>query len=527
MATRASIEVTFEQAAGGIGEIADNLGLWASRTAELLQVLEASHHQGVLELAAALEPHNTALSPELTARAQSGIEACEADGFDFADTDNDLAYVLYWMHNLPPEFNEAIQANSFLRAIWPAVIAAAPLPIVSAADIAAVQKASALPGIVLASSDGTVLGTNTYEQFDRGWLWTIVNRYLNWKDGTADFIARPKPFTPIQLSPRADTGTTGTVKIAIIGDWGTGTYPASSEGNGQQAAEVLTTANSLNPDYIIHLGDTYYAGTGANRPPAGEEKANMVDLWAKLTTGFPADRFFTLNSNHEMYGGAYGLYEDALNTPMFAAQGGTTYFSLEYKNWLIGALDSAFYSPSVTYLKGGLGPMHEDPHQYEFLRDFGAYATAQGMTTMLMTHHNPITTFADGLFGTLWDDVTGKGGITPDYWYWGHIHLAAVYSDNAPIWKQLNLTTPPKARCVGHSAIPVATPWGFSQPQHADAATWWASTPKNPPVDHSNLIAQLALRIKNGFGMITLTDGDILEEIYDQNSTTPVWCSST
>ena len=525
MATQSSIKATFKRAASGISEIADNLDLWADRTAELLQVLEASHHQGVLDLAAAIEPHNIGLSAQLSERAEAGIKGCQADGFDFADTDNDLAYCLYWMHNLPVEFNEAIQANTFLHAIWPAVVAAAPKPIISAADIAAVQTANQLPGIVLASSDGTVLGTNTYEQFDRGWLWTIVNRYLNWKDGTADFRVRPKPFAPIPLSPRSDTGTTGVVKIAIIGDWGTGTYPASTEGNGQQAAEVLKTANSLNPDYIIHLGDTYYAGTGANRPPAGEEKANMVDLWAQLTNGFPAGRFFTLNSNHEMYGGAYGLYNDALDKPMFAAQGGTTYFALEYKNWLIGALDSAFYSPSVTYLKGGLGIMHEDQFQYQFLLDFGKYAAAGGMTTMLMSHHNPITTFADGLFGTLWDDVTGSGGITPDYWYWGHIHLAAVYSDKAPIWQQLNLTTPPKARCVGHSAIPVATPWGFSQPQHAGAATWWAATPKNPPTDNSNVIAQFAERIKNGFGMITLTDGGILEEIYDQDSTTPVWTS--
>lgn len=525
MATRASIEAAFKQAASGINELAGELDLWASRTSQLLQVLEASHHQGVLELASALEPHNAELSAQLSERAQTGIQACEADGFDFADTDNDLAYCLYWMHNLPSEFSEAIQENTFLRAVWPAVVAAAPPAIISATDIVAVQEANAQPGIVLATADGTVLGTHKYEQLDIGWLWTIVNRYLNWKDGTADFRVRPKPFTPIQLSPRVDTGTPGKVKIAIIGDWGTGTYPASSEGNGQQAAEVLTTANSLNPDYILHLGDTYYAGTAANRPPAGEEKANLVDLWAKLTAGFPEGRFFTLNSNHEMYGGAYGLYADALDQPMFAAQGGTTYFALEYKNWLIGALDSAFYSPSVTYLKGGLGPMHKDPHQYEFLIDFGAYAKAGGMTTMLMSHHNPITTFADGLFGTLWDDVTGKGDITPDYWYWGHIHLAAVYSDKAPIWNQLNLTKPPKARCVGHSAIPVATPWGFSQPRHADAATWWATTPKHPPVDHSDLLAQLALRVKNGFGMITLSGGGILEEIYDQDSTVPVWTS--
>ncbi len=523
MATRSSIEAAFKQAASSVSEIADDLDLWANRIAALLQVLEASHHQGVLDLAAAIKPHDAGLAAGLAERAQAGLAVCADDGFDFADTDNDLAFCLYWIHNLPPEFDEAINAHKFLKVLWPAFVTATPAPVISGADLTALRNVVQQNNLVLATSDGTVLGTHKYEQIDSGWLWTVVNRILNWL-GVADFRARDD-FSPIPLSPRPDTGTDGVVKIAIIGDWGTGTYPASPEGDGQQAADVLKTAASLNPDYIIHLGDTYYAGTAANRPPAGEENANMVNLWAQLTAGFPTGRFFTLNSNHEMYGGAYGIYTDALDTPMFAAQGGTTYFALEYKNWLIGAIDSAYYSPSITYLKGGLGDTGKDPHQYQFLQDFSAYADAGGMTTMLMSHHNPITTFADGLFGTLWDDVTGSGGITPDYWYWGHIHLAAVYSDTAPIWQQLNLTTPPKARCVGHSAIPVATPWGFSQPEHTGAATWWAATPKNPPTDNNNVIAQLAERIKNGFGMITLSDGGILEEIYDQDSTTPVWTS--
>lgn len=511
-----------EAAQAGDFDIGD-VDSWAGRIAPLLQLLEASHHQGVLDLSAALTPHDPDMAASLAARTYEAV-GVTAGEFDMADTDNDLAFCLYWMHDLPPDVMEAIRAHAFLKQLWPLVMAAAPEPVITAAEMQAITGLAAKQKLVLATEDGTVLGTHKYEQLDPGWLWAPVNRILNWWQGPAKF-RHASEFAPIALSPRTDTGTEGTVKVAIIGDWGTGTYAPSAEGDGQQAAEVLKTANSLNPDYIIHLGDTYYAGTGSSRPPANEERDNLTTLWASLTPGFPKDRFFTLNSNHEMYGGAYGLYAQALDQPLFAAQGGVTYFALQFKNWLLGGIDSAYYSDSITYLKGGLGKPDKHDPQYGFLQDFKAYADAGGMTTLLMSHHNPITTFADGLFGSLWDDVTGTGTLTPDYWYWGHIHLGAVYADDAPIWQQLGISGKIKARCVGHSAIPVATPWGFSEPEHADAASWWAATPKNPPVDTDKFPVQRAARIKNGFAMITLSEGSIVEAIYDEGSTTPVWTS--
>ncbi len=523
MTTRTELAANFVAAAGTANMEIAGLSEWADRIATLMHTLIASHKQGVLDLAAALAAHDKELANKLTTAAAE--VTATASGDDYVDMDNDLAFCLYWMHNPPQAIEDAINAHPLLSRLWTLMAKTAPQPAITAADIKAIESLNA-SGIVLATSDGTVLGTHKYEQLDTGWLWTIVNRILNWIEGPAKF--RTNSFNPIALSPRNDTGTEGQVKIAIIGDWGTGTYPASPEGDGQQAADVLRTANSLNPDYIIHLGDTYYAGTNASRPPANEEKNNMVDLWQQLTPGFPADRFFTLNSNHEMYGGTYGLYEQALDLPMFAPQNGATYFALAYKNWLIGGIDSAYYSDSVTYLKGGMGTPAQDP-QYDFLQSFAAHAKTNNMTTLLMSHHNPITTFADGLFGSLWDDVTGTGTLTPDYWYWGHIHLAAVYKNDAPIWNQLNLVGQVKARCVGHSAIPVATPWGFSETGNASAAEWWAATPKSASAAQQAQkppLVEFAERIKNGFAMLTLSDGGILEEMYDQGSTTPTWSSA-
>jgi len=52
-------------------------------------------------------------------------------------------------------------------------------------------------------------------------------------------------------------------------------------------------------DYIVHLGDVYYAGTEL-APPPGEEMQHFLQMWPAM----PPGRSFTLNSNREMYGGA-------------------------------------------------------------------------------------------------------------------------------------------------------------------------------------------------------------------------------
>ncbi|XLM19336.1 metallophosphoesterase, partial [Chromobacterium piscinae] len=63
---------------------------------------------------------------------------------------------------------------------------------------------------------------------------------------------------------------------------------------------------------------------------------------------------FTLNSNHEMYSGAFGYFQElGLRFPL---QQGTSYFSLRNHNWLILGLDTAYWSDKYKlYMDGALG----------------------------------------------------------------------------------------------------------------------------------------------------------------------------
>jgi len=128
---------------------------------------------------------------------------------------------------------------------------------------------------------------------------------------------------PIPLS-----GSPTALTLTMAGYWGSGAW--NDPGKTYPAKTVLEQMVETRPDFMVHLGDVYYAGT-----PAGlgldpnEEKRYFIDLWQPGSRGALA-----LNSNHEMYSGANGLFE-ALDSPLFEAQKGATYFAIEIENWLV------------------------------------------------------------------------------------------------------------------------------------------------------------------------------------------------
>jgi hypothetical protein len=92
-------------------------------------------------------------------------------------------------------------------------------------------------------------------------------------------------------------------------------------------------------------------------------------------------------------------------------------------------------------------------------------------------------------------------GLTPDYWYWGHVHLGLVYGEQSAVTKATKGIT--KVRCVGHSAIPFGNPWGLSV--GGKIIDYIANT----PIPGTNMAM-------NGLAMLTLKqDGGIKEEFFD------------
>src|SRR5262249_29963830 len=143
--------------------------------------------------------------------------------------------------------------------------------------------------------EGSLIGIGKYEQLDPGWVTTLIY-YLALKLG----VRTVSSLATFGTTPATVTAQGAPVTVARRGDWGTGSW---EDGVLQSpAVEVMSQVAKLSPDYTIHLGDVYYAGT-AGLLGSNEEVANFVDLWAG---GSKAS--FMLNSNHEMYSGAQGYF---------------------------------------------------------------------------------------------------------------------------------------------------------------------------------------------------------------------------
>jgi len=145
-------------------------------------------------------------------------------------------------------------------------------------------------------------------------------------------------------------GTNGEIRIALAGDWGTGT---------DEAAKVADEIVACGPHYSIHLGDVYYVGDPT------EVGANFLDIpnprfpykpckWPQGTEGA-----FALNGNHEMYARGFGYFD--LILPALGLRGsprgqGASYFCLENDDWRIIALDTGYNSVGVPILEQFIQP---------------------------------------------------------------------------------------------------------------------------------------------------------------------------
>lgn len=386
--------------------------------------------------------------------------------------------ILFWLNNPPPDYTEIV---AIIVKILTAIEGAPPpASEITPSEFDKIVEQAKTTGIV--APDGTIYGEEKYEQLDPLWVLAVLF-FLYYQVGPGEihaFGTTPQVFD----LPEQDGGIT----IAIVGDWGTGKY----DSDGGPAIAVMADVVSLKPDYIVHLGDVYYAGT------TWEESENFVDLWPKA---YASGQSFTLNSNHEMYDGANGYFETALGSGApFAHQKNTSYFALTYGDWVVLGLDSAYYAaPDMFYMQGGLGGSNGAQATW-VQSNFGG---RQGKNVIVLTHHDGLDYTGENLESPLWAEVVGAvGGDGPAYWYWGHIHNGIVYTDKSEAGSAV------KVRCVGHGAIPFGTAWGL-EPLPNPRVHYFAHT----PIDGS-------VKVRNGFATITLTsDGGMTEKFYETTGT--------
>ena len=333
-------------------------------------------------------------------------------------------------------------------------------------------------------SDGQVyFGGVDYDSTDPKWAYCI----WAWEETgpTAPFVDNP---AVLQIPD--------STSLAILGDWG---------GNNAPAQQVATAARAQNAEYFVHLGDVYYAGTNEDGWIESDyQTKNFLDVWPG-----PAGKSFNLNSNHDMYAHANGLFKTALASPIFSAQRGCSYFALFNSGFRFVGLDTAYFDKDqggTGFMKGNLNSAQE-----QFIHDQAGAAAQANQTLILFSHHNGLS--IDGeTKEQLWDQVTAQ--LTPlagkqVIWYWGHEHLAAVYAPQTAG----NVTILP--RCCGHGCIP----WGIpSELQNSSQVQWFEQQVLGPGSNYF---------VTNGFATLEINGSSIKESFFGQSGGSPHWSSSS
>lgn len=312
------------------------------------------------------------------------------------------------------------------------------------------------------NAEGVLIGINRYEDLDPRWSLAMIE-YLEHRDAKAPFAATPGH---VELAER--------VKLAIAGDWGTGYW----RGDQTPAAKVARVMQSGAPDWTIHLGDVYYAGT------SDEEHANLIDVWPRGARGQ-----FVLNSNHEMYSGGGPFFTQAIPT-LAPQQQGTSYWSASNEHWFVIGLDTAYEATDI-YLDGNLG---ENTPQTRWLSSLAAAIGSRKV--IVLSHHEPVP-FDGSSTTTVYQQVTALLGRVPDYWYWGHLHNAIVYRD---------LPGGFTGRCVGHGAIPYGDAKGLA----ANAKVAWYETQNADDPEYEQ-------RVLCGFVELELDGPELRERLIGEN----------
>ena len=382
----------------------------------------------------------------------------------------------YLENGAPPDSStqQTLRMKSYLTGDWDGHLMRLGQPVNNAASQPLASPIAAMAIEIAVGPEGEILGTGKYQQLDPRWELVAGTVWL-------EHILHKQPFpagTP-SIIPMDNQ-----VRFVMVGDYGTGNF-GSGDSPSVKISKFIPT---LKPDYTIHLGDTYYAGT------ASEESSKLLSLWPA-----GAKASFALNSNHEMYSSGGPYFNQVVGGPIFnKLQSPYSFFALENDNWIVVGLDSAYYSSALTlYLDGTLGSGNA---QVPFLQSIAK----RGKKVIVLTHHNaiPVGGFDPDTPFKLYSDVMSAfaGSPPPAYWYYGHEHVGAAY---APLKGVGTL-----CRCLGHGALP----WGLaSSLQSAQAngdVVWFEKCNANDPDDN--------LRVFNGFVCLDLDGPNVVETFYDE-----------
>jgi hypothetical protein len=247
-------------------------------------------------------------------------------------------------------------------------------------------------------------------------------------------------------------------RIVVVGDWGSG-VPRARDVARFMADEVADALAHGRQAHVVHLGDVYYSGL----PEEVERNVLAPGLWpVTVDQGRAGVTSWSLNGNHDMYGGGFGYFGTLLADERFRAQRSpdgkpTSFFRLTSPSWDFVGLDTS-WDPDVL-AQGHVGVL-EDP-QAEFV---ASVAGESARKLMLLSHHQLLSVYDSKDVGpTLSGKLAatlGAGRVTA--WLWGHEHRCMSYEAAGGV---------KFPRCIGHGGVPVLMDHAAGDPIPAPG-TW-------------------------------------------------------
>ncbi len=307
---------------------------------------------------------------------------------------------------------------------------------------------------------------------------------------------------PFQVYPAGETGVYplrgdggGEVRVALAGDWGTGT---------DEAAEVAARMREFTPHVTVHLGDVYYMGDAVEVAEnflgeKAEDSRFTPIAWPNGSRGS-----FSLIGNHEMYARGIAYFKRMLPKLGVIENGRpqgqrASFFCLENEHWRVIALDTGYNSvgwPFIEYL------LPADCALPKPLMDWLAGVLAggdDGRGIILLSHHQYYSAF-EARYPKPAAQLSAFFK-RPVLWFWGHEHRMAIYDKYA-----IDGNLEAHGRCLGHGGMPVDLP--PAGPLHPECPVLFADA-RHYPNDENLRIGM------NGFARLTFKGPSLHVEYAD------------
>jgi hypothetical protein len=342
------------------------------------------------------------------------------------------------------------------------------------------------------------------------WAPVMVNILVEHLKGKANFITATDAKSYIQIPDKC--------KIAILGDWGA---------DNDHAQRIAALVKQQNPDFAVHLGDIYYAGSEY-------ECQRFLANWPLQGKG----NSFALNGNHEMYSRGIPYFGTVL--PSFGQE--ASYFTLYNTNWQLHGIDTAYVPfsidgsveegdrpsiwkrmmdtvgsklPFVDHENFDCKPDSRLQMQWKWLQDkMTANPTKRNI---FLSHNQPVSAYMPEfeasvfLLNQFWRlrETIPNGLRAVTAWFFGHEHKCTIYKDAA---------TEFKARLIGNGAIPHSVQ---ALVQAAEDETNTSCTPVSTMNNRSLVpdvlgVSELDLAISS-FALLTLDGPDAYVEYINED----------